>query len=126
MVQTVTDNHAVVSNVIAWELEGNHRPSRENAVIAASQDLSNGTVISYNANNQVQIFGGAIGEVAAGIFIGERIVTGAGQTANGVVVAHDAQFVDGSLIYKSGLSNADKTKALASLKALYITPVRSA
>lgn len=126
MVQTVTDSHTVVSDVIAWELEGNHRPSRENAVIAASQDLSNGTVISYNANNQVQIFGGATDEVAAGIFIGERVVTGAGQTANGVVMARDARFVDGSLIYKSGLSNTKKTEALASLKALHITPVRAA
>lgn len=126
MVQTVTDSHSAVTDVIAWEVEGNHRPSRKNVTIAANQDLSNGAVISYNSNNQVQIFGGATDEVAAGIFIGERIVTGAGQTANGVVIERDAQFVDGTLIYKSGLSNAKKTEALASLQALQITPVRAA
>ena len=126
MVQTVTDNHSVVSDVIAWELEGNHRPSRENAVIAASQDLSNGTVISYNGSGQVQAFGGVTGEVAAGIYIGDAVTTGAGQTAKGVVIARDARFVDGKLVYKSGLSTAKKTEALASLKALHITPVRSA
>ncbi|MCH7395212.1 head decoration protein [Acinetobacter dispersus] len=126
MVKTVELTKAIVSNVIAWELEGNHRPSRENAVIAASQDLSNGTVISYNANGQVQIFGGATDEVAAGIFIGERIVTTSGQTAKGVVIARDARFVEGTLLFKSGLTNAKKTEALASLKALHITPVRAA
>jgi len=126
MVKTVELTKAIVSNVIAWELEGNHRPSRENAIIAASQDLSNGTVISYNANGQVQIFGGATDEVAAGIFIGERIVTAAGQTAKGVVIARDARFVEGTLLFKSGLTNAKKTEALASLKALHITPVRAA
>ena len=34
MVQTVTDNHSAVSDVIAWEVEGNHRPSRKNVTIA--------------------------------------------------------------------------------------------
>ncbi|OBY75908.1 head decoration protein [Acinetobacter gyllenbergii] len=126
MVKTVNLTAAIITSVIAWELDGNHRPSRENAVIAASQDLSNGTVISYNANGQVQIFGGATDEVAVGIFIGEQIITAAGQTAKGVVIARDARFVEGSLIYKSGLSNAKKTEALASLKALHITPVRAA
>ncbi|MFR9677511.1 head decoration protein [Acinetobacter sp. SEK570] len=126
MVKTVNLTAAIITSVIAWELDGNHRPSRENAVIAASQDLSNGTVISYNANGQVQIFGGATDEVAAGIFIGEQIITAAGQMAKGVVIARDARFVEGSLIYKSGLSNAKKTEALASLKALHITPVRAA
>lgn len=126
MVKTVNLTAAIISSVIAWELDGNHRPSRENAVIAESQDLSNGTVISYNANGQVQIFGGATNEVAAGIFIGERIITGTGQTAKGVVIARDARFVDAALIYKSGLSNAKKTEALVSLKALHITPVRAA
>lgn len=126
MVQTVTDNHSAVSDVIAWEVEGNHRPSRENVVIAASQDLSNGTVISYNASGQVQIFAGATDEVAAGIYIGDPVVTGSGQTAQGVIIARDARFVDGKLVYKSGLSTAKKKEALASLKALHITPVRSA
>ena len=126
MVQTVTDNHSVVSDVIAWELEGNHRPSRENVVIAASQDLSNGTVISYNGSGQVQAFGGATNEVAAGIYIGDAVTTAAGQTAKGVIIARDARYAEGKLAYAAGVTNGEKTNAVAALKLLNITAVRSA
>jgi hypothetical protein len=53
MVQTVTDSHSAVSDVIAWELEGNHRPSRKNVTSTASQSLVNGQVIAFDGSGNV-------------------------------------------------------------------------
>ena len=125
MVQTVTDSHSAVTDVIAWELEGNHRPSRENVVVAASQTLTDGLVVSLNASGQAQVFGGAIGEKAAGVFVGEA-TTGASATGKGVIVACTAKIVAEKLTWKSGLAGAKQTAALADLAALNILPVRSA
>ena len=125
MVQTVTDSHSAVTDVIAWELEGNHRPSRENVVVAVSQTLTDGLVVSLNASGQAQVFGGATGEKAAGVFVGEA-TTGAGATGEGVIVARTAKIVAEKLTWKSGLAGAKQTAALADLAALNILPVRSA
>ena len=86
MVQTVTDNHTAVSDVIAWELEGNHRPSRKNVTIAASQSLVNGQVIAFDGTGNVIKFSVQATNAAAGIFIGDAVTTGAGQTAKGVII----------------------------------------
>ncbi|WP_347460631.1 head decoration protein [Acinetobacter thermotolerans] len=111
---------------LANELDGNHRPSRENVVVAASQTLVDGSVISLNSNGQAQIYGGAENEVAAGIFVGDAVTTGAGETGAGVYVARNAKVVSENLTFKSGLASAKKTAALADLAKLHITTVRSA
>ena len=126
MVQTVTDSHAVVSDVIAWELEGNHRPSRKNVTIAASQSLVNGQVIAFDGTGNVIKFSVQATNAAAGIFIGDAVTTGAGQTAKGVIVALDARYAEGKLAYASGVTNGEKTNAVAALALLNITAVRSA
>lgn len=110
---------------LAVELDGNHRPSRENVVVAASQTLTDGLVVSLNANGQAQVYGGATDEVAAGVFIGEA-TTGASETGAGVIVARTAKVVVENLTFKSGLTTAKQTAALADLAKLHITTVRSA
>ena len=85
MVQTVTDNHTAVSDVIAWELDGNHRPSRENVTIAASQSLVNGQAIAFDGSGNVIKFSVQATNAAAGIYIGDSVVTGSGQTARGAL-----------------------------------------
>lgn len=119
------EKKGVTSDWLAVELDGNHRPSRENVVVAASQTLTDGLVVSLNANGQAQVYGGATDEIAAGIFVGEA-TTGAGATANGVIVARNAKVVAGKLTFKSGLAGAKQTAALADLAKLHITTVRSA
>lgn len=119
------EKKGVTSDWLAVELNGNHRPSRENVVVAASQTLTDGLVVSLNANGQAQVYGGATDEIAAGIFVGEA-TTGAGATANGVIVARNAKVVAGKLTFKSGLAGAKQTAALADLAKLHITTVRSA
>jgi len=126
MVQTVTDNHAVVSDVIAWELEGNHRPSRKNVTIAASQSLVNGQVVAFDGSGNVIKFSVQATNAAAGIYIGDAVTTGAGQTANGVIIARDARYAEGKLAYASGVTSGEKTNAVAALALLNITAVRSA
>ena len=126
MVQTVTDNHAVVSDVIAWEEEGNHRPSRKNVTIAASQSLVNGQVIAFDGSGNVIKFSVQATNAAAGIYIGDPVVTGSGQTAQGVIIARDARYAEGKLVYASGVTNGEKTNAVAALALLNITAVRSA
>ncbi len=126
MVQTVTDSHAVVSDVIAWELEGNHRPSRKNVTIAASQSLVNGQVIAFDGSGNVIKFSVQATNAAAGIYIGDSVVTGSGQTAQGVIIARDARYAEGKLAYASGVTNVEKNYAVAALALLNITAVRSA
>ena len=126
MVQTVTDNHTAVSDVIARELEGNHRPSRKNVTIAASQSLVNGQVIAFDGTGNVIKFSVQATNAAAGIYIGDSVVTGSGQTANGVIIARDARYAEGKLAYASGVTNGEKTNAVAALALLNITAVRSA
>lgn len=121
---TVTQK-GVTSDWLATELDGNHRPSRENAIVAASQALVNGAVVSKNAGGEVQVFGGATDEKAVGVFVGE-VTTGAGATGKGVIVARTAKIVAEKLTWKSGLAGAKQTAALADLAALHITTVRSA
>lgn len=110
---------------LAFELDGNHRPSRENVVVAISQELTDGLVVSLNANGQAQVFSGATDEVAAGIFVGNTTTDATGVGA-GVIVARTAKVVSEYLKFKSGLAVAKKTAALADLAKLHITTVRSA
>ena len=121
----VVEKAGVTSDWLAWELDGNHRPSRENVTVAASQALVNGAVVSKNAGGEVQVFGGATDEKAVGVFVGE-VTTGAGATGKGVIVARTAKIVAEKLTWKSGLAGAKQTAALADLAALHITTVRSA
>lgn len=116
----------VTSDWLAVELDGNHRPSRENEVVAASQTLTDGTVISKNTSGQIQVYGGATDEVAAGIYVGATVTTAAGETKKGVIVARSAKVVVANLTFKSGLAAAKQTAALADLAKLHITTVRSA
>lgn len=113
------------STWLAVELDGNHRPSRENVVVAASQELTDGLIVSLNANGQAQVYGGATDEVAAGVFVGE-VTTAAGVVGAGVIVARTAKVVVANLKFKSGLAGAKQTAALADLAKLHITTVRSA
>lgn len=126
MVQTVTDNHVAVSDVIAWELGGNHRPSRKNVTIASSQSLVNGQVVAFDGSGNIIKFSVQATNAAAGIYIGDSVVTGSGQTANGVIIARDARYAEGKLAYASGVTNGEKTNAVAALALLNITAVRSA
>lgn len=125
MVKSYEHKPVVTSNWLAVELDGNHRPSRENVNVAVSQNLVDGSVVSKNANGQVQIYGGATDEKAVGIFVG-NVETSAAATGKGVVVARVAKVVVEQLTFKTGLTEAKKTAALADLALLDITTVRSA
>lgn len=126
MVQTSTLG-GVTSDWLASEAtDGNHRYSRENATVAASQTLVDGAVVSTNGSGQIQEYAGATDEVATGIYVGNTVTTGAGVTAKGVVVVRHARIVAEKLTWKTGLSGGKKTEALASLLALGITTARSA
>lgn len=125
MVQSVTDSNSVVTDVIAWELDGNHRPSRENVTVAASQSLVNGQVIAFDGSGNVIKFSVQATNAAAGIYIGDPVVTGSGQTAQGVIIARDARYAEGKLAYASGVTSGEKTNAVTALAALNIKQVRS-
>lgn len=125
MVQSVVDSNSTVTDVIAWELDGNHRPSRENITVAASQTLVNGQVIAKDGTGKVIAYTAQATTAAAGIFIGDAVTTGAGQTAQGVIVANDARYAEGKLAYASGVTSGEKTNAVTALAALNIKQVRS-
>lgn len=126
MVKSVEMTKSATSDWLAVELQGNHQPSRENAVVAASQTLKDGMPISIDVTGKIQAFGGATDEKAAGIFIGADVVTGAGETKKGVYLARIAKVVVEELTWKSGVASPKQMAALADLAALNITTVRSA
>ena len=121
MVKTVTKK-GVTSDWLAWELDGNHRPSRENVTVAPSQTLVDGQVISFNGSNQAVAYTGS-GSVA-GVFVGEA-TTGASETLAGVIVARHARIVFEKLS-GTGADETAKATTLAGLKTIGITPVRQA
>ena len=126
MVQSATYVSHATSDWLASEAtDGNHRYSRENAVIAESQALIDGMPVSTNVTGQIQAFAGGASEVVSGIYVGDEVTTGAGATAQGVVVVRHARIVAEKLNWKSGLAAGKKTSGLADLLALGITTARS-
>ena len=124
MVQTVTKG-GVTSDWLAFELDGNHRQSRENVTVAASQTLVDGQVISYDGTGKVVAFTAAVDQVPAGIMVG-GVATGASTTAKGVAVVRDARVVVSKLTWHADVDSTEQTAALAELLKLGITTVRSA
>ena len=125
MVKTV-ELGPVTSDWLAWELDGNHQPSRENKDIAVSQTLVDGSVVSENTDGEIQLYAAATDEVAIGIYIGKPITTTSSDTEKGVIVARDARIVEENITFKSGLTDTQKAAAMADLAKLSITPVRLA
>ncbi|ENV46189.1 hypothetical protein P255_02978 [Acinetobacter brisouii CIP 110357] len=116
----------VTSDWLAEELDGNHRPSRENVIIAVDQSLVDGQVVSYNSNKEIQAYSGAVSEVAAGIYTGKSVTTDSSNTANGVIVARIAKVVAENLVFKDGLTAGQEAAALDDLAKINITLVRLA
>lgn len=124
MVQTATKS-GVTSDWLAFELDGNHRQSRENITVAASQTLVDGQVISYDESGNVVAFTAAVDQVPAGIMVG-NVTTGAGATAKGVAVVRDARIVAKKLTWHADVDSTEQGTALAKLLELGITTARSA
>lgn len=125
MVQTVTKG-GVTSDWLAFELDGNHRQSRENVTVAASQTLVDGQVIAYDGTGKAVAFTAAVSQVPAGIYVGDAVTTGASATAKGVAVVRDARVVVSKLTWHADVDSTEQTAALAELLKLGITTVRSA
>ena len=124
MVQTATKS-GVTSDWLAFEVDGNHRQSRENITVAASQTLVDGQVISYDESGNVVAFTAAVDQVPVGIMVG-NVTTGAGATAKGAAVVRDARIVAEQLTWHADVDSTEQGIALAELLELGITTARSA
>lgn len=113
------------SDWLAWELDGNHRPSRENVVIATNQALNDGMVVSVNEQHQVQAYTAVENEIPVGIYIGEAITTTKSDVGNGVIAARDTRIVLEKLNFKTPLTDEQTTTMLGHLAQANITTVRS-
>ena len=117
----------VTSDWLAWELDGNHRPSRENVTIAVKQNLSDGTVVSYNDQKQIQAYTAQDNEVPVGIYVGETIATTNSDLGQGVIVARSARIVPNNIRFAvASLTDEQLATALADLAKINITTVRQA
>ena len=117
MVKTA-EKAGVTSDWLAWELEGNHRPSRENVSVAANQTIKDGQPISFDASGDAVAFDGT--GAVAGVAING--VTTKTEKGKGVILAHQARIVPEKLVGVVG----DLATVVAGLKTLGITAVRSA
>ena len=118
MVKNV-EKAGVTSDWLAWELDGNHRPSRENVSVAANQTIKDSQPISFDASGDAVAFDG-MGAVA-GVMIGS--VETKAEKGAGVILAHQSRIVPEKL---TGVEAADLATVVAGLKTLGITAVRSA
>jgi hypothetical protein len=101
------------------------RYSRDNVTVGPSQTLKSGAVIGLNAaGNQVIEYDNVDpdGGVAIGVIV-EDVTTGAAETKKSVIVARQARVVLEQLVWKVGLTNADKLAGLADLAAKGIVTV---
>lgn len=108
----------VTSDWLAWELDGNHNPSRENVTVAADQTIEDGQPVSLNASGDIVAFNGT--GAVAGIAIGAVKTTA--DKGKGVILAHQARIVAEKLKVEAD----DLATVVAGLKTLGITTVRSA
>ncbi|MCF9045975.1 head decoration protein [Acinetobacter nectaris] len=110
---------------LAVELDGNHRPSRENKIVAAGQTLTDGMVVGYDENAHiVQI--SKSNASAIGIFIGDTVTTASNETGQGVIVARTAKVVGENLVFPDGLTADTQAQVFSALAQLDITLIRSA
>lgn len=110
---------------LAVELDGNHRPSRENKIVAAGQTLTDGMVVGYDENNHiVQV--SESNTSAVGIFVGDTITTASNETGQGVIVARTAKVVGENLTIPASFSATLQAQVFSALAQLNITLVRSA
>jgi Bacteriophage lambda head decoration protein D len=106
------------ANFIIWEEDANY--SRSNVVIAASQDIQPGEVLSAITTagptlGQYQVWAaGASGAIGIAIY-GTK--TGVGETAAVAVLSRMAIVNGKQLVWPAGASNADKTAGSAALAA---------
>lgn len=114
----VVEKAGVTSDWLAWELDGNHRPSRENVSVAINQNIKDGQVISFDGAGDMIAFDGVA--AVAGVCI-NGVKTGA-EKGKGVILAHLSRVVAEKLVVDSG----QLVNAIAGLKTLGITAVRSA
>lgn len=110
---------------LAVELDGNHRPSRENKIVAAGQTLKDGMVVGQNENKQI-IQVSASNTSAIGIFIGDTVTTASNETGQGVIVARTAKVVGELLSLPNALTVEAQSQIFSNLAQQGITLVRSA
>ncbi|MBF7696627.1 head decoration protein [Acinetobacter rathckeae] len=110
---------------LATELDGNHRPSRENKIVAPGQTLKDGMVVGYDEDSHiVQI--SASNTNAVGIFVGDTVTTASNETGQGVIIARAAKVVGENLVFPDGLTVDTQAQVFLALAQLDITLVRSA
>lgn len=110
---------------LAVELDGNHRPSRENKIVAAGQTLKDGMVVAYDQNNHI-VKASNLNPNAVGVFVGDTVTTAANETGQGVIVARSAKVVGENLTLPSDLTVDAQAQVFSDLEKLNITLVRSA
>jgi hypothetical protein len=125
MVSAVKQEPARISDWLLYEEAEIGRYSRDNVTVGASQTLKSGAVVGLNAaGNQVIEYDNVDpdGGVAIGIIV-EDVTTGVGETKKSVIVARQARVVLEQLLWRAGLTNADKLAGMADLAAKGVVTV---
>lgn len=118
MVSAVKNEPGRASDWLLYEEDEIGRYSRDVVTVAANQTLKCGAVVGLNADgNQVVEYDNTDpeGGIAVGI-MAEEVITGA-DTVKGVIIARHAKVALSGLVWKTGLSQADKFAAMSALKA---------
>lgn len=97
---------------------GNGNISVDNGTLAAGENLAAGTVVGLVAGEYMQIIPGSSSseQDAAGILLNPVDATAAAQPC--AVVVRAAEVISDALVWPAGISDQQKTDALAQLKAL--------
>jgi hypothetical protein len=125
MVSAIKSEPVRTSDWLLYEEDEIGRYSRDNVTVGSSQVLKAGAVVGLNAaGNQVIEYDNVDpdGGVAIGIIV-EDVTTGVGETKKSVIVARLARVVFEQLVWKAGLTGADKLAGMADLAGKGIVTV---
>jgi hypothetical protein len=118
MVSAVKNEPGRASDWLLYEEDEIGRYSRDIVTVAANQTLKCGAIVSLNADStEVVEYDNTDTEAGAAVGImAEEVITGA-DTVKGVIIARHAKVAPSGLVWKTGLSPADKFAAMLDLKA---------
>ena len=126
MVSAVKTEPNRLSDWLFYEEDEVGRYSRDNVKQAANTTLKSGAVVAKDGDGNIVEFTGAAGaaNAAVGIVV-NNLSTGATPGAN-VIVSRHARVIPNYLLWKAGVTDVQKTAALASLAALGVITVAQA
>ncbi|MCW2276370.1 hypothetical protein GJ654_18760 [Rhodoblastus acidophilus] len=106
----------ILSDLVKYEEEVGY--SRDTGTLKAGETTVIGTPVAHDANGKVVALPNDGSLACIGVSIAERSAGVADVTDGALYIANNALLADSGIVWPSGISGANKTKAVGELRAL--------